>query len=81
MRPHALINPLLAPTALVALSALHYLLLSHCLLAAAIVAATPFLLRPLSSCLPPPDIVAPSYRQRYDIAPTVVAVTPPMQKS
>ncbi len=76
MCPHALVNPLLTPTALVALSVSHYLLLSRCLPTAAIVAATPSLLRLLSSRLPPPALVALSYRQRYDIAPAVVAVTP-----
>ncbi len=69
-------NPLLTPTALVPLSASHYPLLSRCLPAAAIVAATPSLLRLLLSRLPPPALVALSYRQRYNIAPAVVAVMP-----
>ena len=74
--PYTLANPLLTPTALVALSASHYPLLSHCLPSATIVAAPPSSLRPLSSHLPPPTLVAPSYRQRYDIAPIVVTMTP-----
>jgi hypothetical protein len=69
-------NPLLTPTALTALSASHYPLLSRCLPIAAIVVTTPFLLQPLLSRLPPPTLVAPSYRQCYDIPPAVVVVTP-----
>ena len=73
---HHCCNPLLTLTALVALSASHYLLSSRCLPAAAIVAATPSLLRLLSSRLPPPAPFAPSYRQCYNTAPAIVAVTP-----
>ena len=69
-------NPLLTLTALVPLSASHYPLSSRCLPAAAIVPATPSLLRLLSSRLPPLTLSVPSYRQRYDIAPAIVAVTP-----
>ena len=76
MCPHALVNPLLTPTALIALSASHYPLSSHCLPAATIVVATPSLLRLLASRLLPPVLVASSYRQCYNIAPAIVAVTP-----
>ena len=47
----------------------------RCLPAAAVVAATPSLLRPLSSHLPPPALVALSHSQRDNIPPTVVTVT------
>ena len=76
MHPQALINPLLTLTDLVALSASQYPLSSHCLPVTVIVVLTPFLLRPLLSPLLLPALVAPSYCQRYDIAPTAVAVTP-----
>ncbi len=76
MRPHALVNPLLTPTALVTLSASHYPLSSRCLPPAANVAAIPSSLQLLLSLLPPPTLVAPSYRQRYGIAPAFVTVTP-----
>ena len=76
MHPHALVNPLLTPTALIALSTSHYPLLSRCLPPTAIVAATPSLLQLLLSRLLLPALVTPSYPQRYDIAPTVIAMTP-----
>ena len=69
-------NPFLTPTALVVLSASHNPLLSRCLSAVAIVSKTLFLLQPLLLRLPSPALVTLPYRQRYGIAPVIVAVTP-----
>ena len=75
-RPRHCCNPLLTSTALVVLSVSHCPLSSRCLPAAAIVAATPSLLRLLSPRLLLSALVTPSYCQRYNIAPAVVAMTP-----
>jgi hypothetical protein len=60
-------NPLFTPTA-----AHRPLSSSRCLPTAAIVAATPSLLQPLSLRLPPPALDTPSDCQRNDVSPAVV---------